>query len=442
MNIKFTLAAAASLIATTLPAQIAPLQVTANTNIVISGLLSVGIKDSQVSQGNAAVNRQQPSEFHVDDNTSRLIISSVSKITDGWNVIFRLESRFTANVRPGDPLLPSYAGTNTVYGGGTAAGLAVNDASGFADGDTWGGVSSPFGTIVAGKSTLYYTDTISSGYLGASLEAPGEGQRIWDANGLATFNVLSTYLTGARSATTGVFTPTTKQILGNTRSRNVVRYDSPIFKLDDVSTLNFSLAYSKNPAGSDPIQPLTPPYSSTYDNGNAVYAKVAYIGHGFTAMGSYLDQRYSGVPANAANSELKANRLGVSYKIEGFKFGLIYDHTDQVNGIATGTALSDAKRTAFLIPLSFQWDKHGVYFNYGQAGNTSSMDNTGMKQYNLIYDYALTPRAFLGVYWTDLKNDSQAFYQPFLTGYSPFGGSNILAGESWKQVGVILNYWF
>ena len=56
MNIKFTLAAAASLIATTLPAQIAPLQVTANTNIVISGLLSVGIKDSQVSQGNAAVN--------------------------------------------------------------------------------------------------------------------------------------------------------------------------------------------------------------------------------------------------------------------------------------------------------------------------------------------------------------------------------------------------
>lgn len=436
MNIKFTIAAAASMLATTLPAQVAPLQVTANTNITISGLLSVGIKDSQISQGNAATNRQLPSEYHVDDNTSRLIISSVSKITDGWNVIFRMESRFTANVRPGDPLLPSFPGQ-----GAAPTGLAVNDASGFADGDTWGGVSSPYGTIVVGKSTLYYTDTISSGYLAPSLEAPGEGQRIWDANGLATFNILSTYMTGSVAPATGVFTPTTRQILGNTRSRNVVRYDSPTFKVDDESMLNFSLAYSKNPAGATPMAGVTT-IGSTYDIGNTVYARVAYVGHGFTAMGSYLDQKMAGIAANLANTELKANRLGVSYKIQGFKFGVVYDHSDQINGISTGTALSDAKRTSYLIPLSYNWDKHGVYFNYGKAGNTSSIDNTGMTQYNLIYDYALTSRAFLGLYYTHVKNDSQAYYQPFLTGYSPFGGSFILPGEAWKQVGLILNYWF
>jgi len=438
MNLKFAIAAAIAMAATVLPAQVTPIAVTGNTNITISGLLAVGVKDSRISQGNAATDRQLPSEYHVDDNTSRLVISSTSKITDGWNVIFRVESRFTANVRPGDSILPSYP---SPPGGAPPAGLAVNDGSGWADGDTWGGVSSPYGTIVAGKSTLYYTDTISAGYLAPGLEAPGESQRIWDASGMATFNVLSTYMTGSYNPATGVFSPTTRNILGNTRSRNVVRYDSPTFKVDPESMLNFSLAYSKNPAGSTPMAGIAT-VGSTYDIGNTIYAKVAYIGHGFTALGSYLDQKMAGVPANAANTELKAYRLGASYKFQGFKFGLVFDNTDQINGINTAGMLSDAKRTSYLIPLSYSWDKHGVYFNYSKAGNTSSYANTGMTQYNLIYDYALTSRAFVGVYYTNVKNDSQAYYQPFLTGYSPFGGSFILPGEAWKQVGINLNYNF
>ena len=48
----------------------------------------------------------------------------------------------------------------------------------------------------------------------------------------------------------------------------------------------------------------------------------------------------------------------------------------------------------------------------------------------------------MGLYYTNLKNDAHAYYQPFLTGYSPFGGSSIATGEAWHQIGVILNYWF
>ena len=159
MNIRFAVVAAASAL-TALPSWAQGVQVTGATNITISGLLSVGVKNSEISQGNAAAGRTMGSETHVDDNTSRLIISSTSKITEGWNVIFRMESRFTPNVRPGDTLLPAY-GTATVPNGT----LNVSGATGWADGDTWGGVSSPYGSIVVGKSTLYYTDTISAGYL-------------------------------------------------------------------------------------------------------------------------------------------------------------------------------------------------------------------------------------------------------------------------------------
>jgi predicted porin len=433
MNIRFAVVAATSVLAA-LPSYGQGIQVTGATNITISGLLSVGVKNSEFSQGNAATARTAPSETHVDDNTSRLIIASTSKITEGWNVIFRLESRFTPNVRPGDALIPSL--------GGAPASYAVNDATGFADGDTWGGISSPYGIITVGKSTLYYTDTIAAGYLAPSLEAPGESYRIWDANGLASFNMLSTYLTGSATAA-GVLTPTTRNILGNTRSRNVVRYDTNVLKLDAESLFQVSLAWSKNAAGAQNVW-VSNANGSTYEGGQTIYGKAVFNGHGFSASASYLDQKFQGVLASAPLTELKAYRLGVSYKWQGLKVGVVYDNSDMVNGISTGTpaVLSDAKRSVFEVPISYSFGDHAVYATYSKAGSTTSLTDTGAKQMNFVYDYALTKRAFLGVYYTNLKNDAHAYYQPFLTGYSPFGGSAIATGESWRQVGIILNYWF
>jgi predicted porin len=431
MNIRFAVVAAASAFAT-LPSWGQGIPVTGATNITISGLLSVGVKNSEISQGNAAAARTMSSETHVDDNTSRLIIASTSKITEGWNAIFRLESRFTPNVRPGNALLPA--------AGNPPAQLPVAGATGWADGDTWGGVSSPYGSIVVGKSTLYYTDTISVGYLAPTLEAPGEGYRIWDASGLGTFNILSTYNTGAVSAA-GVLTPATRNILGNTRSTNVVRYDSIIYKPDAASLLQFSLAWSKNAAGPQNMW-VSNANGSTYEGGQTVYGKAVYNGHGFSASASYLDQKFQGVLASAANTELKAMRLGVSYKWQGLKFGVVTDSSNMVNGLSTVGVLSDAKRTSFEVPISYSFGDHAIYATYSVAGKTSSLDATGAKQMNFVYDYAMTKRAFIGFYYTTLKNDAHAYYQPFLTGFSPFGGSQIATGESWRQAGIILNYWF
>jgi hypothetical protein len=334
-------------------------------------------------------------------------------------------------VRPGD---------NATVGLGVTTPVA--NASGWADGDTFGGVSSPYGTITVGKSTLYYTDTISAGYLAPVLEAPGESQRIWDANGLATFNILSAYNVGAVAG--GVYTPAFgKQILGNTRSRNVIRYDSIFFKPTGKDLLDFSIAYTKNAAGAEnEAVPGVSPNNSTYANGGTLYARVRYNGYGFSASGSYLDQKFNGVLATAANSELKAQRLGVSYKIEGLKFGVIYDSTNSVNGVNLGGGLfKDATRTSIVVPVSYSFGDHGVYFNYGIAGNTAGYTDSGAKQINIGYDYALTKRAFVGLWCTKLQNAANGYYVPFLAGYS-FGGSTVAKGETWTQIGVNLNYWF
>ncbi len=466
MKIRFAVVAAASAL-TALPSWgQANIPVMGNTNITISGLLAPRLGNSEITQGNATdaawSNRSaMPSETGVYDNTSRITFASTSKITDGWNVIFQVESRFMTNVRPGTALLPgnnptvNNTTTTTGAAAGAGSGLAVNDASGWADGDTWAGVSSPYGTIIFGKSSLYWNEGLSTGYLSPASEGPGESYRIWNVPGLAIFSMLSGYQSESVSAT-GAIAPTDRNILGNTRATNTVKYSSPLLKPDSESLLSFALAWSKNPAGAQAmfVNSITPTTAnsnannnSTYEGGSTIFGRVGYNGHGFSAIASYLDQKFEGVLASAAFTELKAFRLGLSYKIAGFKAGVVYDNSNMVNGVSTAqlvgaAVLSDAKRSVLQVPISYSFGDHAVYATYTKAGDTSSLSGTSAKQLNFVYDYALTKRAFVGIFYTKLNNDANAYYQPFLSGYSPFGGSAIAKGESWRDIGLCLNYWF
>jgi len=427
MNVRFAVVAAASTLVA-LPGWGQGFQVGAATNISISGLLAVGVKQSEVT------NTARPgmgSEFRLDDNTSRLIITSTSKITEGWNVVFRIESRFQADVRPVDPAFPG----TTLYSG---------NITGWADGDTWGGISSPYGTLMFGKSTLYYTDTISVGYLAPSLEAPGESYRIWDDNGLGTFNMLD-QVTPLSKTGVGAGSSFT---LGNTRSRNVIRFNSVNY-----SGLDFSVAYSKNPDGDELkyVAPGTPGYAKSYTSGGTVYAGARYNKGPWSASASFLDKKVNGGlynPAAAAGpQDLQAARAGLSYKFPfNLKVGVVFDHTSIDNAVystPTSTVASEAaKRTVFEVPVSYGWGDHAVYATFSKAGETSSRSDTGARQLNLGYDYAMTKRAFIGVFFTQIDNDKNARYTPFLAGSSLGGTANSVAGEKWHQVGINLNYWF
>ena len=433
MKVRFTIlaAAAAVAVAATPPAWAQGFQVGSATNVSISGLLAVGLKNSEVS------NTARPgisSETRLDDNTSRVIISSTSKIADGWNVIFRIDSRFQADVRPIDPAIPG----TTIYSG---------NITGWADGDTWGGVSSPYGSLVFGKNTIFYTDTIDVAYLGLPA-SPGEGYRIWDDNGLGTFNMLD-QVTPLNKAGVGAGSSFT---LGNTRSRNVVRFNSVKF-----SGVDFSLAWSPNPDGDELhyVAPgadgSTPGYARTYTSGGMFYGSVRYNNGPLTASLSYLDKRVQGGtynPAVAAGpADVQAVRLGVAYTLPfKMKVGVVYDRTSIDNAVystpTSAVATESAKRDVFLIPISYSWKDHAFYVTYGWAGNTSSHAKTGGSQLNIGYDYALTKRAFVGLYYTLLKNDANGHYTPFLAGYSLGPTANSVAGENWRQIGLNLNYWF
>ena len=75
----------------------------------------------------------------------------------------------------------------------------------------------------------------------------------------------------------------------------------------------------------------------------------------------------------------------------------------------------------------------------------SGTQDTGAKQLNLVWDYALTKKTFVGLYLTKLDNDKYGHYAPFLAGTN-FGSSapNPLGtnGENFTQLGFNVQFWF
>ncbi len=430
MKIRFAVVAAATAL-TALPSWGADFQVGTGTTFSIAGFLAVGIKNATVDNSNRTGLK---SETRIDDNTSRIAFNGSSKIADGWNAVFSINSRFTTDVRPGD----------TVLSGNT---LTVGQASGWADDDTWAGISSPYGRIIMGKSSFYWGDTVGLPHIAPSLDAPGENYRVWDVQGLSTFTILDQ----ASSVAKGNLM-LNNYTLGITRSRNVIRFDSINY-----SGVDFAVAWTKNATGGELWWPgvggQVAGYSKNYEEGGTTYARVRYNGNGISLIASMLDQKLMGgvYAPTLYNGPLdtKAYRLGASYKLPlGLKIGVVYDSTTISNGIAVaafGATPGDAKRDAFEIPVSYAWGDHMVHFTYAKAGNVSGATASGANQMNFVYDYALNKKTFIAFIYTKLKNDTNGHYNPFLTNYS-FGGSQSnpagVNGEGFTQYGVNLQFWF
>jgi len=383
-------------------------KVGSSTNLSISGLVAVGVKEGEVTNTTRAVKQ----ETRVDDNTSRLIFSGNTELGNGLKAIFRIESRYTNDTRPSTPLAP---GSATTVGTGT----------GWADGDTWGGISGAFGNLVFGKSVLYYTDSMQVSAVG--LKGSGESYRIWDANGLGIYNILSEVGTKGGNFTT----------LGLTRAQNVIRWDSPA-----VSGLDASVAYSKNPNGDENHFGCTG-CAADYESGGTWYGRLRYNNGPLSASFSVLNSKVQGAAVTApyvGPLDKTAYRIGAAYTFDsGLRVAAVYDNTKVKNGIP-GVA-ADARRGAYSLPVSYNWGPHAVYLTYSRANDTSGLADSGAKQLNAGYDYMFAKNTYVGVYFTKFKNDANGGYAPYLTN-SALGATSPRPGEGFRQLSLDLNYWF
>ncbi|MBS0308659.1 MAG: porin [Proteobacteria bacterium] len=381
----------------------------AQTNVTIGGVIQGDLKSYKVggiSGVNAAAGRQGNNELRVDDDyTSRFWLTGSEDLGGGNAAIFYIENRFSTDQRQ-------------------STGLA--DGAGLGDGNTYVGLKGAWGQFTVGKHTMMAGE-------GAATEYGITGVQALPSSSLATNTILN--YVGNRTIT-------------NSRVVNSILYQTPKF-----SGFGAAFGYSPNAGANE----NTINNTNNYSEGSAYFLKGNYTNGPIYVNLAYWNNKTQGRPvtinANGSNADQTQFRLSGSYAFPfGLKVGLQYDRATLKDlGRTAVLAGVDRSRNAWEIPISYQFGANTILFSYTKANDFSDMANTGAKLWTLGYDYALSKRTNIGVFFSKLDNDyngtagaagnATLAYSPYKAGTSQ-NGSALLTGESGTIFAVSLKHIF
>lgn len=359
----------------------------AQTNVTISGRVAAGyesysLKDCTVEKCN--------SESRVSDQSSRIIFNVNEDLGGGLKAWAQMDMRYS----------------NDLGGIGMTGNTGV------------GLMSNAWGKFTIGRWDVHY------GELDGALGAPRAGS-------------LQTLLgNGIMSQVNG------NTIAVGSRTPNLLMWDSPNW-----NGITARLAYSTNAFATEGFGFKTLAQSGDQGGGDAWTGALRYNNGPWTAGYSHWNAESEDrreVTATgafvAARADQRSDRAWVGYTFPmGLKLGLGWDRSSRSAAAAGALTTTKTTRSAWMIPVSYTFGPHAVYFKYASAGKASGSaiaSGTGgdykAKAWNLGYDYALSKRTSAGVYYTKVTNKSLAMYDMFALGAN--GATTTLAGEDSRQI--------
>jgi predicted porin len=356
----------------------------AQTNITIGGIIQADLKDYSVGD----TKRNTAHELRIDDDyTSRFWISGTEDLGGGNSAIFYVQNRLNTDVSSN-----------------------IGDGNGLSNGDSYLGLKGAWGQATIGKHTMMDGE-------GSVIEYGPSGQTALPTNLFSTKSIL-TFV-----GNTGIVP---------TRVVNSVLYKSPV-----VSGLSGSIGLGTS--GSNATEGTVPATGAAvgapgdYSNGYQFFAKGNYTNGPVYLNLAYWKANIEGRPTTitAATADQSQVRVSGSYAFaNGFKIGAQYDRATLSGvGRVAGVGGTDQTRTAWEIPVNYSFGASTILASYARAGDISSIANSGAKMWVLGYDYALSKRTTVGIFYSKLSNDAAGLYQHYKTGTSS-NGSTLLAGES------------
>lgn len=138
---------------------------------------------------------------------------------------------------------------------------------------------------------------------------------------------------------------------------------------------------------------------------------------------------------NYANGPIKAGYSYWNATVEGGKTAAVGDQRGDTlqfgysfpMGIKVGIAWNKSKldfttgersRTAWLLPISYDFGSNRVNFTYLTAGDTTGVASSGAKAFTLAFGHALSKRTNVGINYSKLTNEAGATYNLFGGGTS------------------------
>lgn len=371
------------------------------SSVTISGFFKVGLESLSIS--NAVPNDASPgtrhlnnSQMRVVDNSSRIIFNSVEDLGNGLAAVGQLDVRF-------DPSQASTAPTSNPIGSGNSfVGLKSN---------TWG-------MLTIGRWDLHY---------GKQPDDIAAKAGALEATAISLMDFIGP-----------------NPIANATRTQNVIKYDSPNW-----NGFAATLAWSANPGGNFEGDTTTVAAASTASGrkGDAWNFNPSYNNGPFSVGYSYWRAKNDAPTATTVNPvtgaiagvDQRGDVVYGSYTFGGFKVGLAWNRsrldTAVDNGAGVGAGTRVAQRSAWTLPLSYNWGPHTVLGHYTRAQHISSdvftdTGDTGARMYALAYVYDLSKRTSLAVTYAKINNDRDAAYNFFTSTSLGSADAGVTAGES------------
>ncbi len=130
----------------------------------------------------------------------------------------------------------------------------------------------------------------------------------------------------------------------------------------------------------------------------------------------------------------------------GLKLSGLWDNQKyEFNSTSAAIGRGEIERDAWQLGASYDFGAHTIYGEYSQANeaeaDNDTLDDTGLKQYTLGYNYNFSKRTMLKVYYTEIRNDEGSVADFYLTPVSGATGA-VGSGADPKGFGVGIRHSF
>jgi predicted porin len=341
----------------------------------------MGWENSKLSGGNVS---GHDAESRVSDQSSQVVFNVVEDLGGGLKAWGQIDNRINLDRAAG--------------GGAWASG---NSGVGFMH-DKWG------------KFTLGSWDVHYQELAGIEATRAGSLQTLF-GHGLMS-QVASVSSTVGAAGIQGAFKATGRtevQGMMGGRARNLMMWDSPNW-----NGFTARLAYSTNAAGNEGNDNRA---AGNPGGGRAWTGALRYNNGPWTAGLSYWNEnaesRVVGAGMRAADGRSTRGWVGYTFAM-GLKVGLAFDRSsidNHVLGTASTVGSGTARRTNWMLPVTYTFGPHAIYGKYGHMGSASGSaiasgtgGDYGGHAWMLGYDYAFSKRTSAGVFYTKVNNDCNA----------------------------------